>query len=269
MPKFAANLSTLFPDAPFLERFALARSAGFDAVEFQFPYAFEPEQIVQRLRRYGLELVLHNLPPGDWNAGERGITCDPRRSAEFRDSVGLAIDYALELGVKRLHCLAGKLPSNVPQERAHACYVENLRYAAAQCRPHGIDLLIEPINTRDIPGYFLTGSRQAAAVIEECGADNLFMQYDIYHMQRMEGELAGTLRQYLPLIRHIQLADVPGRHQPGTGEINFPYLYTLLDELGYDGWVGCEYHPQGETMASFGWLAQERKRAAALLLDKA
>jgi hydroxypyruvate isomerase len=258
MPNFAANLSTLFTEAAFLERFGLARGAGFDAVEFQFPYAFEPDQLVQRLQRYDLQLVLHNLPPGDWAAGDRGMACDPRRAAEFEDSVGLAIEYAHELGVKRLHCLAGKLPPNVSHERAHATYVDRLRYAASQCRPHGIDLLIEPINDRDIPGYFLTGTQQAAAVIEECGLDNLFLQYDIYHMQRMEGDLAATLRAKLPLIRHIQLADVPGRHQPGTGEINFPYLFRLLDELGYEGWVGCEYLPQGDTAASLAWLAALR-----------
>ncbi len=258
MPKFAANLSTLFTEAAFLERFGLARAAGFDAVEFQFPYAFEPRQIVQRLQRYDLQLVLHNLPAGDWAAGERGIACDPRRAAEFKDSVGLGLEYALELGVKRLHCPAGKLPPKVPAERAHAAYVDNLRYAAAQCQAHGIDLLIEPINTRDIPGYFLTGTRQAAAIIAECGADNLFLQYDIYHAQRMEGELAGTIREYLPLIRHMQLADVPGRHQPGTGEINYPYLFRLLDELGYDGWIGCEYTPQGDTAATLRWFEEAR-----------
>lgn len=261
MPNFAANLSTMFTEAAFLERFGLARAAGFDAVEFQFPYAFEPRQIVQRLQRYDLELVLHNLPGGDWAAGERGMACDPRRAAEFRDSVALALEYAVELGVRRLHCPAGKLPPNAAPVRAHAAYVDNLRYAAAQCRPHGIDLLIEPINTRDIPGYFLTGTRQAAAVIAECGADNLFLQYDIYHAQRMEGELAGTLREFLPLIRHMQLADVPGRHQPGTGEINFPYLFRLIDELGYEGWIGCEYLPRGDTRDSLGWLDDARKAA--------
>ncbi|VXB02334.1 hydroxypyruvate isomerase [Massilia sp. 9I] len=265
MPKFAANLSTLFNEVPFLDRFAAARAAGFDAVEFLFPYAFEPEQIAARLRRYGLELVLHNLPAGDWAAGERGLACDPRRSAEFQDSVGLALDYALELGVRRLHCLAGRLPPNVGRERAHAAYVGNLRHAAARCAEHGIDLLIEPINDRDIPGYFLTGTRQAAAIIEEVGAPNLFLQYDIYHMQRMEGELAGTIRQHLGLIRHIQLADVPGRHQPGTGEIHFPFLFRLLDELGYDGWIGCEYLSQGDTAASFGWLEAERGRKSRML----
>jgi hydroxypyruvate isomerase len=258
MPKFAANLSLMFNELPFLDRFAAARAAGFDAVEFLFPYAFEPEQITARLQRYGLELVLHNLPAGDWAAGERGLACDPRRTAEFEDSVALAVDYALELGVRRLHCLAGKLPPRVSRERAHAVYVANLRHAAAQCQPHGIALLVEPINDRDIPGYFLTGTRQAAAVIEDVGAPNLYLQYDIYHMQRMEGELAQTIRAQLPLIRHIQLADVPGRHQPGTGEINFPYLFRLLDELGYDGWIGCEYEPQGDTPASLAWLATLR-----------
>ncbi|MCC2972253.1 hydroxypyruvate isomerase [Massilia sp. IC2-476] len=265
MPKFAANLSLMFNEVPFLDRFACARAAGFDAVEFLFPYAFEPEQIAARLRRYDLELVLHNLPAGDWAAGERGLACDPRRTAEFEDGVGLALDYALELGVRRLHCLAGKLPPNLPHERAHATYVANLRHAAARCAEHGVNLLIEPINDRDMPGYFLTGTRQAAAVIAEVGAPNLFLQYDIYHMQRMEGELAETIRHQLPLIRHIQLADVPGRHQPGTGEIRFPYLFRLLDELGYEGWVGCEYAPLGDTGASLAWLEEERKAYAAWL----
>ncbi len=265
MPKFAANLSLMFNEFAFLDRFAAARAAGFEAVEFLFPYAFEPEQIAARLQRYDLELVLHNLPAGDWAAGERGLACDPRRSTEFQEGVALAIDYARELGVPRLHCLAGKLPPNVTRERAHAAYVANLRHAAAQCAAHGIDLLIEPLNDRDVPGYFLTGTRQAAAVIEEAGAPNLYLQYDIYHMQRVEGELAGTIRKYLSLIRHIQLADVPGRHQPGTGEIHFPYLFRLLDELGYAGWVGCEYLPQGATVDSLGWLDDERNRASGLL----
>jgi hydroxypyruvate isomerase len=254
MPKFAANLSTLFNELSFLDRFAAARAAGFDAVEFLFPYAFEAEQIAQRLARYKLDLVLHNLPAGDWAAGERGIACDPRRVGEFQDSVELALEYAEELGVKQLHCLAGKIPPNVPHERVHATYVANLRFAAEQFRAHGLNLLIEPINNRDIPGYFLTHTRQAAAIIAECGAGNLFLQYDIYHMQRMEGDLAETIRAHLGLIRHVQLADVPGRHEPGTGEINFPFLFRLIDELGYDGWIGCEYIPRADTAAGLAWL---------------
>ena len=253
MPRFAANLSLMFNELGFLDRFAAARAAGFDAVEFLFPYAFEPEQIAGRLQRYGLELALFNFPAGDWAAGERGFACDPRRIGEFQDSVELALEYAPELGVKRLHCLSGKLHPNVPPERAHATFVDNLRFAAGQLAPHDIEVLIEPINDRDIPGYFLTRSAQAAGIIAEAAVPNLFLQYDIYHMQRMEGDLAATLRRHLPLIRHIQLADVPGRHEPGTGEINYPFLFSLLDELGYDGWVGCEYNPQGDTVAGLGW----------------
>ncbi|MDQ1921024.1 hydroxypyruvate isomerase [Massilia pseudoviolaceinigra] len=253
MPKFCANLSLMFTEVSFLDRFAAARANGFDGVEFLFPYAYEADQIAERLARHDLQLVLHNLPAGDWNAGERGMACDPQRITQFQDSVALALDYAVALGVGRLHCLAGKLPSGVAPERAHATYVANLRFAAAEMARHGIDLLIEPINSYDFPGYFLTGSAQAAAVIAECGAPNLFMQYDIYHMQRMEGELANTIRAYLPLIRHLQVADNPGRHEPGTGEINYRYLFALLDELGYDGWVGCEYHPRGDTIAGLHW----------------
>ncbi|MCE3602903.1 hydroxypyruvate isomerase [Massilia sp. P8910] len=253
MPNFCANLSMMFTEAAFLDRFGAARANGFDGVEFLFPYAFEADQIAERLARHDLQLVLHNLPAGDWDAGERGLACDPRRIGQFQDSVALALDYAVALGVGRLHCLAGKLPPDVAPALAHDTYVANLRFAAARLAAHGIDLLIEPINTVDMPGYFLTGSAQAAAVIAECGATNLFMQYDIYHMQRMEGELANTLRARLPLIRHIQAADNPGRHEPGTGEINYRYLFALLDELGYGGWVGCEYHPRGDTVAGLVW----------------
>lgn len=262
MPRFAANLSLLFNEHDFLDRFAQARAAGFAAVEFLFPYAFEPEQITQRLRRYELELVLHNLPPGDWAAGERGIACDPRRVGEFQDSVALAIEYAQELGVRQLHVLAGIVPPGMRHARAHAVYVNNLRFAAAELAKAGLDLLIEPINNRDMPGYFLTGSAQAAAIIAEVGAPNLFMQYDIYHMQRMEGDLAETIRRHIGLIRHMQLADVPGRHEPGTGEIHFPFLFRLLDELGYDGWIGCEYIPAGDTVAGLGWIAELAGRGA-------
>jgi hydroxypyruvate isomerase len=253
MPKFAANLSTLFNEFSFIDRFAAAREAGFDAVEFLFPYAFEPEQLVRRLERNDLQLVLHNLPAGNWNEGDRGMACDPRRVAEFQDSVALAIEYGRELNVKQLHCMAGIVPPRVPHERARAIYIGNLRFAAAELAAHGINLLIEPINDRDMPGYFLTGSAQARDIIAAVGAPNLFMQFDIYHMQRMEGDLAATIRANLPIIRHIQLADVPGRHEPGTGEINFPYLFRLLDELGYDGWIGCEYFPRAGTVEGLRW----------------
>jgi hydroxypyruvate isomerase len=253
MPRFAANLSLLFNELTFLDRFAAARVANFDAVEFLFPYAFEPEQISQRLHRYNLELVLHNLPPGDWAAGDRGMACDPRRVGEFQDSVALAVEYAQELGVRQLHVLAGIVPPGMPHERARAVYLNNLRFAARELGKHGLNLLIEPINNRDMPGYFLTGSAQAAAIIAEAGAPNLFLQFDIYHMQRMEGDLAATIRKHIGLIRHMQLADVPGRHEPGTGEINFPFLFRLLDELGYDGWIGCEYIPAADTVAGLGW----------------
>jgi len=253
MPKFAANLSLMFQEVSFLHRFAAARDAGFDAVEFQFPYAHAAEEIAERLQRARLQPVLHNLPAGNWEAGERGLACDPARVGQFQDSVALALDYAAVLGVRQLHCLAGLRRPGVSPARARATYITNLRFAAAALKEHGLDLLIEPINTFDVPGYFLTGTAQAAAIIAECGADNLFLQYDVYHMQRMEGELANTLRARLPLIRHVQVADSPGRHEPGTGEINYRYLFDLLDQLAYDGWVGCEYLPQGDTLAGLGW----------------
>ena len=254
MPKFAANLSMLFTEAPFIERFALAHAAGFHGVEFLFPYAFDPDEINERLQRHPLQLVLHNLPPGDWQAGERGMACDPRRFAEFQDSVGIALGYAKELGTPRLHCMAGILPGRVAPDRAREAYIRALQYAADQFAPLGIEVLIEPINDYDIPGYFLNHSRQALGILSDAARPNLFLQYDIYHMQRMEGELANTIRACLPQIRHMQLADTPGRHEPGTGEINFPFLFRLLDELGYQGWIGCEYVPSTSTENSFSWL---------------
>ena len=253
MPKFAANLSLMFTELDFLDRFAAARANGFDAVEFLFPYAYPAADIRARLASSNLQLVLHNLPPGDWDAGDRGLACDPSRVDEFRDSVALALAYAIALDVRQLHCMAGLLPAGVAPELARATYVENLRFAAARLREHGRALLIEPINTFDMPGYFLTGSAQAAAIIAECKADNIFLQYDMYHMQRMEGDIAAGLRRHLPLIRHMQLADVPGRHEPGTGVIDYRALFALIDELGYDGWIGCEYRPLGETVAGLGW----------------
>jgi hydroxypyruvate isomerase len=253
MPKFAANLSMLYTEAPLLERFALARAAGFAAVEFLFPYAHEAEQIAERLRRHQLQLVLFNLPCGDWNGGDRGMACDPHRIDEFRAGVPLALAYAAALGVPRLHCMAGKTPAGVAPAHARATYIDNLRHAAALLRPAGIELLIEPINHYDMPGYFLTHSRQALDIIAEAACPNLFLQYDIYHMQRMEGELSNTIRAHLPLIKHMQIADTPGRHEPGSGEINYRHLFAFIDALGYDGWLGCEYLPAAGTDAGLGW----------------
>jgi hydroxypyruvate isomerase len=259
MPRFAANLSMLFTEVPFLDRFERAAKAGFEAVEFLFPYEWEPAEIRRRLDDHGLKLVLHNLPAGDWAAGERGIGCLPDRVAEFRAGVDRAIGYAQALGVPQLNCLAGKAPAGADDARLRATFVENLAHAAAALKRAGLRLLIEPINTYDIPGFWLNRTAQAAAVLAEVGTDNAFIQYDIYHAQRMEGELAATLQKYLPQIGHVQLADNPGRHEPGSGEIHYPFLFAHLDRIGYTGWVGCEYKPATTTEAGLGW----RQRLAA------
>jgi len=254
MPRFAANLTMLFNEVPFLDRFERAAKAGFDSVEFLFPYAYKVEEIKQRLNDNGLTLILHNLPAGDWDAGERGIACHPDRVEEFKAGVAGAIEYALALGVKQLNCLAGKVPAGVSEAQARETFVSNLTFAAAALKAAGLKLLIEPINTFDIPGFFLNRTAQAAGILAEVGADNLFIQYDIYHAQRMEGELAATVQRYLPLIGHIQLADNPGRNEPGTGEINYPYLFEYLDRIQYSGSIGCEYKPATTTEAGLGWL---------------
>ncbi|MGV7206356.1 hydroxypyruvate isomerase family protein [Oxalobacteraceae bacterium A2-2] len=254
MPRFAANLGTLFREQPFLDRFEAAANAGFDAVEFLFPYSWPVEQIAHQLCSQGLRLVQFCLPAGDWVGGERGIACHPDRVSEFRYGVDEAIQYARALGVRQLCCMAGRLPPGVPPEQARATLVGNLRTAAARLKPHGIALLVAPHNTADTPGFFLTGTRQALDLIRDTGSDNLFLQYDIYQMQRMEGELAATITAALPWLRHVQLADSPGCSEPGSGEINYRYLLELLDRLGYDGWVGCNYEPVAATLDSLGWL---------------
>jgi hydroxypyruvate isomerase len=256
MPRFAANLTMLFTELPFLERFAAARAAGFGAVEYLFPYEHPKEELAARLRALGLKQVLHNLPAGDWAAGERGIACHPNRTDEFRAGVDRAITYAHALDCGQLNCLAGKLPAGVSRELAQATLAANLRYAADILRTAGIRLLVEPINTYDIPGFFLNRTEQAIALIEEVGSDNLLLQYDIYHAQRSEGELAATLQRYLPQIGHIQIADNPGRNEPGTGEIHFPFLFRHLDALGWKGYIGCEYKPRGSTLDGLGWLKE-------------
>ncbi len=253
MPLFDANLSFLFTELEFLDRFEAAAQAGFTGVEFLFPYAYRPEQIAERSRRAGLTQVLFNLPPGDWDAGERGIAALPGREDEFRQSLGTAIEYAEALGCKRLHVLAGIGPQGAERGALEETYIANLRYAARSLAKHGIRALIEPLNGRDVPGYLLTGSRQAERIIEAVGSDNLFLQFDIYHMQMLEGDLADTIVDRLDLIDHFQIAGVPGRHEPDVGEINYPFLFDLIDGRGYDGWVGCEYRPRGKTLAGLGW----------------
>lgn len=254
MPKFAANLTMLFTGRPFLERFAAARAAGFDAVEFLFPYAWPAQEIKARLTQHRLQLVLHNLPAGDWDAGERGIACLPDRTEEFRAGVAQAIAYATALDVPQLNCLIGKVPADADPRQVDEAVIENLRHAATELARHGKRLVVEPINTFDIPGFYLHGTAQALRLIEQVGADNLFVQYDIYHMQRMEGEIAATLQKHLAQIGHVQLADNPGRHEPGTGELNWRFLFAHLDRIGYDGWIGCEYQPATTTEAGLGWI---------------
>ena len=253
MPRFAANLTMLFTEVSFLDRFEYAATAGFEAVEFLFPYAWPAAEIRQRLDVNGLKLVLHNLPAGDWDAGERGIACHPDRINEFREGVGKAIDYATALGVTQVNCLAGKTPAGIADDVLRQTFVENLRFAAGELKKAGLRLLIEPINTFDIPGFYLNRTAQAVSILDEVGADNAFVQYDIYHAQRMEGELISTIQKYLPRIGHIQLADNPGRNEPGTGEINYPFLFAHLDRVGYEGWIGCEYKPATTTVAGLDW----------------
>jgi hydroxypyruvate isomerase len=250
VPKLAANLSTLFPEVPFLDRFAAATRAGFRYVEYQFPYAWPAEELARRARDSKLEVALHNLPAGDFAKSERGIACLPGREQEFREGVGRAIDYARAARCPRLNCLAGIAPA----DREHfAVLVDNVRYAARKLGAAGLSLTLEPINTRNVPGFFLTRSAQALDVLNAAGEGNAFLQYDFFHMQIMEGDLASTVERLLPRIGHIQLADVPGRHEPGTGEINFHFLLGRLDVLGYSGCVGCEYNPKGDTLEGLKW----------------
>lgn len=255
MPKFAANLTMLFSELPFVERFAAAKHAGFSGVEYLFPYDFEKAVLAEQLQQHGLTQVLHNLPAGRWADGERGIAILPDRMLEFRDGVDRAIDYARALDCRQLNCLVGIAPEGADKALLKEVLVKNLRYAAAALGRERIKLLIEPINTRDIPGFYLTGTAQAADLIAEVGSDNLFIQYDIYHMQIMEGDIATTVKKHFDRIAHVQLADNPGRNEPGTGEINYPFLFRYLDEIGYRGWIGCEYKPKTSTLESLGWYA--------------
>jgi hydroxypyruvate isomerase len=254
MPRFNANLTLLFNELDFLDRFKAAKDAGFKGVEYLFPYAYRVQDLVERLQLNGLTQVLHNLPAGDWAGGERGIACLPDRVGEFQDGVGQAIDYAQALGCTQLNCLAGVAPAAVDPQRLCDTLVRNLQFAAARLGSAGIRLLLEPCNTRDIPGFYLRHSQQAIDIIQAVGSDNLFLQYDIYHMQVMEGDLAPTMQRHLDRIGHLQLADNPGRGEPGSGEINYPFLFAHIDRLGYRGWIGCEYKPVKGTVAGLGWI---------------
>ena len=253
MPRFDANLTMLYTELDFMDRFAAAASDGFRGVEFLFPYAFDKARLAERLRAANLEQILFNLPAGDWAAGERGLACHPDRTDEFREGVSAAIRYAEALACTRVNCLAGKVPAGVSHETARRTFVANLRFAATALEAAGVTLLIEPVNTYDIPGFFLSGTARALEIIEDVGSRNLKLQYDVYHMQRTEGELAATLTKHLASIAHIQIADNPGRHEPGTGEINYPFLFEHVERSGYAGWIGCEYIPLAKTSEGLGW----------------
>ncbi|WP_407314685.1 2-oxo-tetronate isomerase [Pseudomonas sp. nanlin1] len=260
MPRFAANLSMLYPEHAFLDRFAAAAADGFEAVEYLFPYDFSAQELKQRLTEHNLQQALFNAPPGDWAAGERGTVSLPGREQEFREGFERALEYAAVLGNSRIHVMAGLLPSESARAQHHEVYVENLRHAAAQAAKAGITVLLEPINTRDMPGFFLNRQDQAHALVAQVGADNVKVQFDCYHCQIVEGDLAMKLRRDMAGIGHIQIAGVPDRHEPDSGEINYPYLFELIDQLGYEGWIGCEYRPKGDTSQGLEWLRRWRAR---------
>lgn len=253
MVKLAANLSLLFPELDFLDRFSAAAHAGFRYVEYQFPYSYPAATVAEHARSAGVKVVLHNLPAGDPVRGDRGLACLPERIGEFREGVARAIEYAHAAGCPRLNCLAGVTPSGAARARHFEVLVDNLRYAAAQLGRAHLALMVEACNTRSVPGFFLSTSAQALEAIDVAAADNVYLQYDIFHMQIMEGDLTRSIERLLPRIGHMQLADVPDRHEPGTGEINFPSLLEHIDRLGYAGWIGCEYNPTGDTGQGLVW----------------
>ena len=255
MPRFAANLSMMFNEVPFLDRFALAAKAGFKGVEFLFPYEHPAAKIAARLKDNGLQQVLFNAPAGDFAKGERGMAAIPGKQAAFRDSIKLALEYATTLACPRLHIMAGLKPEGVAHDTLTAVYGANLAYAAEECAKAGVKPIIEPINHRDIPGFFLNTTDQAAAIIAAIGPEKLGLQFDLYHCQITEGDVVKRVEKHLPLIAHMQVADTPGRHEPGTGEVNWPFVFKTIDALGFRGWIGCEYRPAGETLAGLSWFA--------------
>jgi hydroxypyruvate isomerase len=253
VPKFAANLSFIFQEVEFLDRFAAAAACGFKGVEYLSPYEHPPEVIAEQLSRHGLEQALFNMPPGDWAAGERGIGALPGREEEFRDGVETALTYAKATNCRLVHAMAGLVPEGSDRAAAQRAYVANLRHAAEHLAPESVTVVIEPINNRDIPGYYLNTTTQAMQVIDAVGHANLKLQLDLYHVQIMEGDLAHRIRALAGHYPHVQIAGNPGRHEPDVGEINYPFLFDLFDEIGYAGWIGCEYRPRGETKAGLGW----------------
>ncbi|MDH6300674.1 2-oxo-tetronate isomerase [Polynucleobacter sphagniphilus] len=256
MPKFAANLTMIFNEYEFPARFPAAAKAGFDAVEFLFPYDYPPADVGQWLKENKLKNVLFNLPPGNWAGGERGISALPGREDEFRAGVVKAIEYAIALGTPQLHMMAGLIPANADLTLHSRTYLSNMKFAARELAKHKLNLLLEPINTRDMPGYFLNTQAQAHELLAECGESNVRVQMDFYHAQIMEGDLAMTFKRYFKNIGHIQIASVPSRNEPDDGEVNYPFLFKLFDEMGYEGWVGCEYRPRGKTEDGLSWLKQ-------------
>ena len=255
MPRFAANLSMMFNEAPFLDRFALAAKAGFKGVEFLFPYEHPAAEIAARLKDNCLQQVLFNAPAGDFAKGERGMAAIPGKQAAFRESIKMALEYAAVLSCPRLHIMAGLKPEGVAHDTLTAVYGANLAHAAEECAKAGVKPIIEPINHRDIPGFFLNTTDQAAAIIAAIGPEKLGMQFDLYHCQITEGDVVTRVEKHLPLIAHMQVADTPGRHEPGTGEVNWPFVFKTIDALGFRGWIGCEYRPAGETLAGLSWFA--------------
>jgi hydroxypyruvate isomerase len=259
---FSANLSVLFTEVDFLERFARASQAGFRAVECQFPYQYRLDALAEQLRRYELVQVLHNMPAGDWSRGDRGIACLSDRVGEFQEGLGLAIEYATVLGCTRVNCLSGVAPAGADRDALHRTFVDNLRFAARALKERGITLVIEPLNIRDTPGFFLQTCGQAVQIIHDVGADNLSLQFDVYHAHIMEGDVLESIRQHLPYIAHVQIADDPGRHEPGTGAINFPSVFRALESANYDGWIGCESLPSTTTEEGLKWLNRYLRPAA-------
>jgi hydroxypyruvate isomerase len=259
MPRFAANLSMMFTEVPFLERFSRAAEAGFEAVEFLFPYEHEPEAIAAELKKHNLTQALFNMPPGDWAQGERGMAAIPGREQEFRDNVAIAIRYARALNCKTVHGMSGMV-NGLDRDACRKTFVENFRHAADELAKEGITLLVEPINSRNMPGYFIAHQLEAVELVEQVGRPNVSVQLDLYHAQIMDGDLTRLIEKMAGKFAHVQIASVPERHEPDEGELNYPHLYAVLDKTGYQGWIGCEYNPRGDTTAGLGWFAPFRAR---------